>query len=307
MDLLRTLRHWIGKPAAEPRGFVLALGGGGGRGLAHLGVLAALEEHGLQPAAIVGTSIGAMFGAMYALEPSIDQVRTRVLEMLESDTFASLELPVLEESDSVDQSWLSRLTSAARQSVLYTRAATGIALTDSTGLMRIADGLLGGGGFADAQIPIHVTAVAFPSGDLQLFSHGDLLRAVTASMAIPGVFEPIEVDGLRYVDGGLASELPTREARMVAQARQAVLAVNVGARPRPDVEPTNVIAMLDWAINIKSLYLRQFKAQLADVLIEPVHGYRQWADFSQPLQEIDRGYQAMLEMLPALLDRLGYT
>ena len=144
--------------------FVLALGGGGGRGLAHLGVLEALEEHDLRPVAIVGTSIGSMFGAMYALNCRIENVINRVKKVLNSEAFAHLELPLLAEADTNDHTWLGRLTAAARESVLYARAARGPFLTDSTVLQEIVEHLCEGKGFADLRIALHVTCVRFPSG-----------------------------------------------------------------------------------------------------------------------------------------------
>jgi len=288
-------------------GFVLALGGGGGRGLAHLGVLEVLEEHQLRPDAIVGSSIGALFGAMYAIQPDAQAVTARAMDILASESFNSLELPVLAEADIQDQSWLSRLTAAARQTMLFTRAATDRSIVDTEVLIHIAKTFAGGESFADALIPLHVTVVQFPSGECHLFSRetgASLPSAIAASMAIPGVFEPVEISGKKYVDGGVVSELPSKEARMVATSSQLVVAVNVGARPRADVEPTNVYGMLDWTAQIKSLYLRKYATEYADVLIEPLVAFTQWHDFSNPEQEIDKGRQAALEMMPKLIAAL---
>lgn len=286
----------------EPRGFVLALGGGGGRGLAHLGVLEVLEEHGLKPDAIVGTSIGALFGAMYALEPDdTDALKKRVLSFLNSNDLESLKLPDFNDNDHSDDSWLSRLGAAARQSVWFTRAARGIAVADVNHLVKLADILCGKQNFSDIKIPLYITAVSFPCGECHIFSKGDLSRSIAASMAIPGIFTPLEMDGNRYVDGALSSELPAKEARMVAKSEQLVVAVNVGARPSEHDEPQHVIGMLDWANSVKALYLRQYKKEFADVLIEPLVGFRQWNDFSNPEQEIERGRQAALEQMPKLI------
>lgn len=287
------------------RGFVLALGGGGGRGLAHLGVLEALEEQGLRPSAIIGTSIGALFGTMYALEPDARRLQQRIMSFLNSKAFRHLDLPILTEAETADQTWLGKLTAAARESVLYTRAAAGVALTDTRALTDIVRTLCRDRGFDALRIPVYITGVHFPSGEIQLFSKGDLVRAITASMAVPGVFEPVEIDGRTYVDGGVACELPAREARMAARREQVVVAVDVGARPDPARRPTTVFGMLDWAGRVKSLYLRQYKAAWADILIQAVPGFRQWNDFSHPDQEIERGRQVALEHIPALLSRLG--
>ncbi|MDX8388969.1 MAG: patatin-like phospholipase family protein [Mariprofundaceae bacterium] len=293
---------------SQTPGFILALGGGGGRGLAHIGVFEVLEEHGLRPDAIVGTSIGSLFGAMYALNPDTATLRKRVESLLNSEAFQKLSLPILDDSDVdglEDETWLSKLTTAARQSLLYTRAATGVSVMDTNILVDIVRTLCGEHAtFNDTEVALNITAVCFPSGDCQIFSKGDLVHPVAASMTIPGVFNPLEIDGTRYVDGGLASELPAKEARMIANANQCVVAVNVGSRPSPDKEPTHVIGMLDWATRINSLYLRKAMIRYADILIEPLVGFTQWHDFSNPDQEIERGRKATLEQIPALLKLL---
>lgn len=286
-------------------GFVLALGGGGGRGLAHLGVLEVLDEHNLRPSAIVGTSIGALFGAMYAHNPDSRLVRKRVGQFLDSDAFGQLNIPVLEGAEMEDTSWLSRLTAAARQSILYTRAATDIAVGDVNMLVGMVEELSEAKEFSELKIPLYVTSVQFPTGDCHLISKGNLGKAIAASMAVPGVFDPVEIDGGRFVDGALASELPAKEAKMIATMGQVVVAVNVGSRPHPGKEPSHVIGMIDWATQIKSLYLRQYKKEFADVLIEPLVGFTQWHDFSNPDQEIERGRDAALEKMPELLKLLG--
>jgi len=291
----------------KDKGFILALGGGGGRGLAHLGVLDVLEEHKLKPDAIVGTSIGALFGAMYAMEPDAKAVIERAKDILASQPFSKLGLPSLAEAESQDQSWLSKLSAVARQSILYTRAATDRAIGDTDALIDIVTAFSGGESFRDAKIPLYLTAVQFPSGDCRLFSLDTDVKlpcAIAASMAVPGVFDPVKVAGEKYSDGGLASELPSKEARMVATADQLVLAVNVGSRPSPDVEPQNVYDMLDWSSQIKSLYLRQYDKDYADVLIEPLVGFTQWNDFSNIEQEISKGRQAALEKMPELIKKL---
>jgi len=292
----------------KKNGFVLALGGGGGRGLAHLGVIDVLEEHNLRPDAIVGSSIGALFGAMYAINPNAKSVIRHAGEILASDIFANLDLPVLDEADMQDQGWLSRISSAAKQTLLYTKAATGRSIADTDALVDIAFAFCGGESFQDAKIPLYITAVQFPNGECHLFSDKSDVKlpcAIAASMAIPGVFDPVSIGDKKFVDGGVASDLPAREAQMVASSDQLVLAVNVGSRPSEDAEPTNVYGMLDWATQIKSLYLRKYNKTFSDVLIEPLVGFTQWHDFSNPEQEIEKGRQAALEKMPELIEKLN--
>jgi len=288
----------------KPRDFVLALGGGGGRGLAHIGVFEVLEEHGLRPSAIVGTSIGALFGALYALNPDAKEMKASVLRVLESDLFLNLQLPNLDASEMEDHSWLSKLSAAARQSVLFTRAALDISVLSNEPLIEVAREFCDDQSFSDCQIPLHVTAVEFPSGECHLFSKAtgtDLRLALAASTAVPAVFDPVEIEGRRFVDGGIAAELPSRQAEMVARNDEVVVSVNVGARPNPAHEPHHVIAMLDWTTQIKSFYLRRYEKEHGHMLIEPLSGFRQWHDFSSPEQEIERGRQEALEKMPELM------
>ncbi len=290
------------------RGFVLALGGGGGRGLAHLGVFDVLEQHNLKPDIIIGSSIGALFGSMYAVNPNAKAVIKRALAILDSEHFANLSLPATGKADQEESNWFSKLSTAARQTVLLARAATDRSVADTGALIEIAFEFCGGNSFNDAEIPIYITAVEFPNGECHLFSADSDIKlpcAIAASMAIPGVFDPVAIKKKKFVDGGLGSDIPAQEAQMLAAPDQLVLAVNVGARPDKDIEPGNVYEMLDWATQIKSLYLRKYDKGFADVLIEPLVGFTQWNDFSHPEQEIEMGRQAALETLPELMEKLG--
>jgi hypothetical protein len=125
--------------------FVLGSERGDGRGLVHLGVLAAAEENDLQAVAIVGTSIGSLFGAMYALNCRILAVINRVKTVSTSEAFAHLELPHSTAADTDDYTWLGKPTAAARETVVYARAARGSFLTDSTVLLESMDHLCGEG------------------------------------------------------------------------------------------------------------------------------------------------------------------
>jgi NTE family protein len=288
-------------PVDSQKGFILALGGGGGRGLAHLGVLQALEENHLRPSAIVGTSIGSLFGAMYALTLDAAALRAHVETFLNTEAFTHLDLPLLVEAETEDHTWLGKLTAAARESVLYARAATRTSLTDADAVLDIVRTLCKNKEFSDVQIPLYITTVGFPAGEIEIFAEGDLTRAIAASMAIPGVFAPVKIGAESFVDGGLACELPAKEAKKIAGEDNVVMAIDVGARPRPNVEPDTVVGMLDWAMRIKAFYLRQYKAEFADILVEPIPGFRQWSDFSHPDEEINRGHEATLEHIPELL------
>ncbi len=201
---------------------------------------------------------------------------------------------------------MTRLATVARRTIFYTRAMKGISVADDAALTHVANVFCSNASFADAKIPMHVTAVRYPSGERHLFSGGDLCMALAASMAVPGAFDPVEIDGERYMDGGLGSEVPAREAKELARPSQLVVAINTGANPDPDGrEPRNLLGMLDWSAQVRSLHLRRYQKAYADILIEPLVGNTQWRDFSNSDDEVGRGYEAAMEQVPELLKRLG--
>lgn len=161
--------------------FGVALGGGTARAYAHIGALEALERHGYRPAAVAGTSSGAVFGAMYALgTSSADLVRfARELDAAEV--------------------WRLGLDPGLGQAALI-RGRRLEAWLDRT--------VFGGAGFADARLPLAVACTDLGTGELVVLREGSIARAVVASCALPGVFAPV-LDGTRaLVDGGFVESVP---------------------------------------------------------------------------------------------------
>lgn len=186
----------------------LVLGGGGARGLAHVGAIRVLEEAGVPVALVVGTSAGSLVGALYAHDPSAAALE-RATDGLGVDDFFDF---------SLGSALLGRRLGLAAGERLeaFVRARVG--------------------GVPVEQLPIPYAAVAadLGTGEPVVLRAGDVARAVRASCAIPGVFEPVEQGGRLLVDGGIASNLPVRIARELGA--DVVIAVDVsavGGEPRP--------------------------------------------------------------------------
>lgn len=154
----------------------IALGGGGSRGFAHLGVLKALEEHGIVPEVIAGSSAGSIVGALLAAGKSPDEV----YEDLQQNT----------------------LTDFAR----FGWSKDGLMSLDQ--LREQLEELLPGTTFADLKYPLYVTVSNLLTGEVEYLHQGSVALAVQASSAIPVLFEPVEIDGRIYVDGGLLDNVP---------------------------------------------------------------------------------------------------
>lgn len=160
----------------------LALGGGGVRGVAHIGVLRALEKHGFEVKAIAGTSAGGLVGAVYAAGFSTEKIEEAVKELDENRSF---------DRRSNDQPSLLGLSSVANK----------------------LSSLLGDCTFDDLEIPFAATAVSLHSGNEIILHEGKVIDAVMATIAVPGVFPSQEIGGRVLVDGGVLDPLPIRLAR----------------------------------------------------------------------------------------------
>ncbi len=182
----------------------LALGGGGVRGVAHIGVLRALEHNNLKIKAIAGTSAGGLVGAVYAAGYSTEKIQAAIEELNQNRSFSrnSDDHPSL-----LGISWVSKKLSE----------------------------LLGDMTFDDLKIPYAATAVSLQSGKEIILHEGKVLDAVCATIAIPGVFPSQEIGGRVLVDGGVLDPVPVRLARWM-RPDLPVVAVQLHTIPE-DYEP----------------------------------------------------------------------
>jgi NTE family protein len=162
----------------------LALGSGAARGLAHIGVLKVLEEAGIQVDIITGTSMGAFIGAMYAAGVPVAQMEQVALE-IDWRSMAKLIDPVLPTSG----------------------------LTDGKKLVAFMSELIPARNFSDLRYPMAVTATDINTGEAIIIKQGDLLEALRAGLAFPGIFSPVRFGQRFLVDGGLCTPIPTDVAR----------------------------------------------------------------------------------------------
>jgi NTE family protein len=157
----------------------IALGGGGAKGLAHIGVIKVLEEHGIFPQAISGTSIGALIGALYLLHGDIRAVEAFALSFENSKLYP----------------YLSPRPSSS-------------GLISEKGIQTFLDGLFGSMRIEDLDLPFYCSAADIRRGREVMFEHGSLLRAVRASISIPVIFKPVRLRQSYLVDGGLINPVP---------------------------------------------------------------------------------------------------
>ena len=222
-------------PPPQPREPViaLALGGGGAKGFAHIGVIKVLESHGIRPQIVTGTSAGSFVGSLYASGKTPFQMQDIALTMEESDI---------------------------RDLTLSTQG-----FIEGQKLQDFVNRQVGGK--AIQQFPLRFAAVAteMDTGRKVAFTTGNAGQAVRASCSIPNVFQPALIAGKRYVDGGLVSPVPVETARELGA--DIVIAIDISARPGSG--KSGLLSILDQTINIMGTQSLQRELKQADVVISP--------------------------------------
>jgi len=257
-------------PAAvkRPPRIGLALGGGAARGFAHIGVIQVLEEAGIRPAVVAGTSAGSLVAALYASGKTGAQLQ-QVAETMDEGTFADWTLPIFNRG-------ILRGDAVAR----FVRAQVGGRLIE------------------DMPLPLGILATDLNSGQGVLFQRGDTATAVRASSAVPAIFQPVRISGHEYVDGGLVSPVPVRYARQMGA--ELVIAVDIASAPETNpADDTLQILLQTFTImgrSIISLELRE-----ADIVVRPAISGLGSADFTPRRKAIQAGRAAMQQLLPQLL------
>lgn len=251
-------------PPKPPR-IGLALGGGAARGFAHIGVLQVLEEHGIRPDLIVGTSAGSVVGALYASGKTPAQLASLAATMDEYTI-----------SD-----WSYPLRGVIR----------------GEALARYVNQQVGGRKLEQMSLPLGVVATDLGTGDPVLFQRGDTGTAVRASSAVPAVFQPVRINGREYVDGGLVSPVPVRFARQMGA--DVVIAVDISAVPEGN-PVGDAVRLLLQTFAIMGRSINQFELREADVVIRPRLNGVSSADFTARTRAIQAGREAAQAAIAAI-------
>ncbi len=245
----------------------LALGGGAARGFAHIGVIQVLEEAGIRPALVTGTSAGSLVAAIYASGKTGVQLQL-VAESMEEAAMADWTLP------------------------LFSRG-----MLKGEALARYVNTQVRSKSIEDMPLPLGIVATDLNSGLSVIFQRGNTGTAVRASSAVPAVFQPVQISGREYVDGGLVSPVPVRAAR--SMGAELVIAIDISSAPEGNLAGgTMEILLQTFAIMGKSI--NTFELKDADVVVRPALQGVSSADFGARKRSIEAGRQAMLLALPQL-------
>jgi NTE family protein len=273
----------------------LALGGGGARGLAHIGVLMVLEREGIPIDLIVGTSIGALVGGAYASGINPDELRQRLNAYLNSDEFQSSAMKAFEAAHSRGEVSLSHKIQAYLRNRFYL-----IQAMFKPGILSNEDFEVTINHFIpdiqieNTRIPFRAVATDLVSGKEITFSKGPLRQAVMASCAVPGAIAPLKEGERLLSDGGIICLVPSSAARREGADIVIAVAVDRGIRSE---ELRNVVDVYLRVSEIMGKKLKEYELADADVVILPEVGDLHWSNFSEAMNLIDEGERAAREKL----------
>ncbi len=281
----------------------LALGGGGARGVAHLGVIQSLLEAGLSIDRIVGVSIGSLAGAMYAFDPDIKHAQQTALDYLLSEPFQRHQQMMFgahgaggdAENTGGVFAWYSRAKDYLRANRIFHRVISHPSLLPAVVLRDVVDHLLPDADIADAKIPLSIVAVDLRSGHKVILERGSVREAVRASSALPAIFPPVEFEGMLLCDVGVFYSLPTTVARSYGKDQVIAVDVSTDLRRIPDCGTAlDVLMRMD---EIGESLFRKHVREAADLVIRPDVSGIQWFDFSSPGPLINTGLKAGREAM----------
>jgi NTE family protein len=258
-------------PRKLPR-LALALGGGAARGFAHVGVIQVLEEAGIKPDMVIGTSAGSLVAAIYASGKTGAQMQQIATEMEEA-MLTDWTLPIF-----------------------------GRGLLRGEALARYVNGIVGNKPIESLALPLGIVATDLQNGDGIVFRRGDTGMAVRASSAVPSLFQPVRIGTREFVDGGLVAPVPVRYARQMGA--DLVIAVDISNEPRSNTADGAIQVLLQ-TFSIMGKSISAYELRDADVVVRPALAAVRSADFASRRQSIEAGRAAMLLALPAYRSRLA--
>jgi NTE family protein len=265
----------------------LALGSGAARGIAHIGVIKALREADIPIDMVAGTSIGSIVGACYA---------------------ADAQISVLEEIAVTSN--LRKLTGLLDPKFAFIRSG----ILHGGRVENFLKSIIGDIDFKDMAIPFSAVATDIKTGNDVIINRGSLIKAVRASISIPGVFVPVNYDGRYLVDGGTTNPVPADVARFMGATF--VIAVNVLNDPKKrkhlgltgdkkSSKPPSMFNTLIQSIYIMEYGITRTSILKADIIIEPDVSNIEAYEFYRGTEAIEAGYKAAAAVIPEIKNLLG--
>lgn len=269
------------KHAAKHKKIGLALGGGAVKGLAHIGVIKALENAGINIDFIAGTSMGALVGGYYAATKDINGLETIILGIKKRDIFSLRDII------------------KKRDGALFRGEPIAERLKKELGDMKIEN----------CQIPFTAVTTNVKNGDEVRLNSGNLVDAIRASIAIPLIFSPVEIDEKLLMDGGLVNPVPADVVKEMGA--EYVIAVDVSSRwleaPEEMISVKDMYSVISQTLSVLEYQLaKSVLKQSADIVIKPPIFHYHWFEFENSSEIIKIGEEEGRLRLKEVRQKTGY-
>lgn len=285
----------------------LALGGGGARGLAHIGVLKVLDKEGIKIHGITGCSMGSIVGALYAYFGNAVEMEKFIIDVIQNTDFKKLGLSDAGNSKSdKDENYFNVLFDFIKIRYQAVKSLSQLSFFDeesAAGIFNV---------FPD--VPIEKFGIKFSAiatnlitGEEVLFNKGSLRHIVKASSAIPGIFPPVKIENKLLVDGSVSESVPAVQLKKLGADR--ILAIDVSRCLLAADIPENIFEVLMRSGDITSFHLSRERLKVADLILRPKVRKLAWSDFDRTKKIIAAGEriaEAHIKEIKELVNRSAY-
>lgn len=269
----------------------LALGGGGARGISHIGVLKVFEKYGIPVHCIAGTSIGSIVGAVYAFRPDAEALEKKFFTLIASDEFQKSGLERFQVKEPAEN-FFGQVAHYVRERIVINLATSRSSVLKGDRLAKLVDYLLDDVLIEDAPLQLSIVASDLARGNDFIQTSGSVREAAMASSSIPGFLPPFETNGHILTDGAVTCPVPVEAAR--ARGADVIFAVDVGqdVEQNKDKMGLSILDIMYRTNQMTVSRLRDLILAKADYIIRPEVGHLHWADFSNIEALIDAGMKA---------------
>lgn len=279
----------------------LALGGGGARGCAHIGVLKVLQRENIAIDLITGTSIGAVVGAIYANTVDAGKVEERFQEFLRSEEYRKSGLDLFKRREPAEN-FFGQVASYLKERVVVNLAQSKTSLVGGHRLRRAMEFLVPQGRIENTKIPFYPIASNILTGESVVFSEGDMCDIVTASASIPGFLPPYQVNGYLLVDGSVVCPTPVEPAKELGG--DVIIAIDVGQQLNGNPKLDNVIDVIFQTNHMTARHYNLHLLKHADVVVRPNVGLVHWSEFKLLKYMVEEGERVTEEALPEIKEKI---
>jgi len=277
----------------------LVLGGGGARGLAHVGVINVLQREGIPVHCIAGSSMGALIGGIFAQHPEPDVLDKKVRSFLRSRRFRKLGVNNFKKKGEKDpDDVLRQLTHRVKRQLVINLAANRLSLLKAERLSIAITSLLENSLIEDCKVPFACVASDLNTGESVVFNSGRIRPAVEGSSAIPGFIPPVKHNGHILIDGAVSNNFPIELVRDMGA--NLVITVDASLNFNKNVEVNNVIDLVIRSAQITARHLDEHLKRQADLVIKPEIGNIHWSEFNRFDEVIHEGETATEKALPEI-------